>query len=391
MSCSSFVQVMSSVPNQPLGMRRPRYRGAVEDVTTVIVPFLAAKLNFLVYNDTYGTKINKKQIKQAWPVVAKLESLQENLAFNGTTFKAALAAALRASRFFKDMSPAEVADWTQTMSMRMKNITRHVQQTKIKKSKWLEDWRAPEDGGDAVSEADEDVSDASEGAESHVEDDSDEQVAEQPAAKASPAQKQTKDVTAYQFGFDYELWLPWRIKPPDKNKEYGEVFQKKGAEATDCMQAAFRDGLKREIAGLLVNDWEARASLATDSSDRRKNKKHHWYGTWGEKGVVVKPRADRRPLMTLLVDNKMACMVKSKLFKSPVDAFSFMVIIATTLCEGEVSKEGLYELRDQMLQDLKLDAAPLAVALKRPAAGVGGLQLLLAKKPSAAIAAAMPA
>ena len=192
---------MSSVPSQPLGMRRPRYRGDVEDVTTVIVPFLAAKLNFLVYNDTYGTKINKKQIKQAWPVVSKLDSLQENLAFNGTTFKAALAAALRASRFFKDMSQAEVADWTQTMSMRMKNITRHVQQTKIKKSKWLEDLRAPEDGGDAVNEADEDVSDASEGAESDVEDDSDEQVAEQPAAKASPAQKQTKDVTAYQFGF----------------------------------------------------------------------------------------------------------------------------------------------------------------------------------------------
>ena len=68
-----------------------------------------------------------------------------------------------------------------------------------------------------------------------------------------------------------------------------------------------------------------------------------------------------------------------------------MVIIATTLCEGEVSKEGLYELRDQMLEDLKLDAAPLAVALKRPAAAVGGLQLLLAKKPRAAIAAAMPA
>ena len=95
--------------------------------------------------------------------------------------------------------------------------------------------------------------------------------------------------------------------------------------------------------------------------------------------------------MTLLVDKKMACMVKSELFKSPDDAFSFMVIIATTLCEGEVSKEGLYELRDQMLQDLKLDAAPLAVALKRPAAAVGGLQLLLAKKPRAAIAAAMPA
>ena len=126
----------------------------------MIVHFLAAKLNFFVYNDTYGTKINKKQIKQAWPVVAKLESLQENLAFNGTTFKAALAAALRASRFFKDMSPAELADWTQTMSMRMKNITRHVQQTTIKKSKWLEELRAPEDGGDAVSEADEDVSDA---------------------------------------------------------------------------------------------------------------------------------------------------------------------------------------------------------------------------------------
>ena len=44
-----------------------------------------------------------------------------------------------------------------------------------------------------------------------------------------------------------------------------------------------------------------------------------------------------------------------------------------------------------MLQDLKLDAAPLAVALNRPAAAVGGLQLLLAKKPRAAIAAAMPA
>ena len=119
---------MSSVPNQQLGMRRPRYRGDVEDVTAVIVPFLAAKLNFLVYNVTYGIKINKTQIKQAWPVVAKLESLQENLAFNGKTFKAALAAALRASRFFKDMSPAEVADWTHTMSMRMKSITRHVQQ-----------------------------------------------------------------------------------------------------------------------------------------------------------------------------------------------------------------------------------------------------------------------
>ena len=79
------------------------------------------------------------------------------------------------------------------------------------------------------------------------------------------------------------------------------------------------------------------------------------------------------------------------MLKSPDDAFNFMVIIATTLCEGEVSKEGLYELRDQMLQDLKLDAAPLAVALKRPAAAVGGLQLLLAKKPRAAIAAAMPA
>ena len=156
------------------------------------------------------------------------------------------------------------------------------------------------------------------------------------------------------------------------------MFQKKGSDEADCMQAASKDGIKREIAGLLVKDWEARASLATDSSDRRKNKKHHWYGTWGEKGMVVKPRADRRPLMTLLVDRKKACMVKSKLIKSPDDAFSFMVIIATTLCEGEVSKEGLYELQDQMLQDLKLDAAPLAVALKRPAAAVGGLQLLLA-------------
>ena len=56
-------------------MRRLRYRGDVEDATAVIVPFLAAKLNFLVYNDTYATKINKKQIKQAWPVVARLESL----------------------------------------------------------------------------------------------------------------------------------------------------------------------------------------------------------------------------------------------------------------------------------------------------------------------------
>ena len=94
-----------------------------------------------------------------------------------------------------------------TMTMRMKTITRHVQQTKLKKSKWLEDLRAPENGGEAVSEADEDENEE-EGAKRDSEDDSEdgeEEAAEQPAAKASPAKKQTKDVTAYQFGFAYEL------------------------------------------------------------------------------------------------------------------------------------------------------------------------------------------
>ena len=64
---------------------RPRYQGSCADLTKVLMPFVAAKTNFIIYSEEEKpskAKLNKKNVASHYPLLEALRSIQPNLCFS---------------------------------------------------------------------------------------------------------------------------------------------------------------------------------------------------------------------------------------------------------------------------------------------------------------------
>ena len=386
-------------------MARLRFEGDESDLAAVLSKHLARSINILEYGETAKCTLDKKAIVKYWELFEDCEKLQANVSFKKTTTQLAFAKAMEASSWHTKMTKTEIDDWVQTMTMRLRNLLRHGQQLRLKKPTWFMNsacgkgsTKSPsaaaagtkgtdhEDGSGDEEDGEEEEGDGDE--EKSYEDDEANEAAPEQMCNKKPASKAESSDGSFKHGFDTETRLPWRQKD-GKPKEYGEAFQKPGTTNDDCLYAKFKDGSEWEIAGVLVQD--SLRPAATGTQTQQAGDENRWYGMKGDNTVSVRGRNDRSRLMAMFWGKSQVCMVKVSLFKTEVEAYNFMVTIATDFIVGNVERQNLYKLRDDMLQAMKnttnppTPASEPATAMKRPA---GNRVASAMKRPAAATSGA---
>ena len=175
---------------------------------------------------------SKSEVQKHMGLIVSLKGLQKNLSFSKQQCIDAFTRVLADNPFFQRMTETERVDWCETMDKRLRRMLRDVAQLDLKGSKWF---RAAEN--DAT-----------------------------PLLEASLGRSLGDGLEKYQFGFDYEHWAAWRSLKG--KKEYTEDQYEDLAADIDAVTAVWPDGMKWEVAGLLVVDLVAHRAGAKPQGRR---------------------------------------------------------------------------------------------------------------------------
>jgi hypothetical protein len=180
------------------------------------------------------------------------------------------------------------------------------------------------------------------------------------------------------FGYDHEHKQAWR-KVGKQRKEFSDDWLMQGAD-TDAVQVRFKDGSIREVVELSIGDLK-QMQQAVKNGRSAGAATVLWEGLHVASGdkVAIRPRADRQMLTVIMHGDRMVCMVKTAYWEGHDEAGKFLQPIAERYCAEDLTKEQLYELRDQALADATNLRVPdrgssSSACKKRPAASFVGLQ-----------------
>jgi hypothetical protein len=343
-------------------MARSRYSGSADDLAAVISRHVKSPTHF-VYDESGGPADVKKLTKHA-VFIRDLIVAQKNLSFTQIGMAAAVAQVQNSNGWtssFKD--DGEATHHATTVAKRIRAACRHVSQAMSKKTppKWVfklgfaevqndveETEKAEEDGEEEEAEEDgeEDEEEEQEGEED--EDEEDVEAHDQEGEKVNVATTKTKAVprpsssskdTWILWGWSDEFQMAWRAtgpKPKDKRQYTKTLREPEGASPETAMTAIFDDGQTYELTDLLVMDWWSKnealkqAAVAASSSEL-------WSLTHTASGLKlsIRPRSDRKPLISLYLGPNQICQVPAEAFEKQQDAVD---LLAATLQIGQGSK-----------------------------------------------------
>ena len=336
---------------------RDRFDGDVADFSRILA-LAVDGVKWLQYSEGIGQPLVKSEVQKHMGLIVSLKGLQKNLSFSKQQCIDAFTQVLADKPFFQRMTETERVDWCETMDKRLRRMLRDVAQLDLKGSKWF---RAAEN--DAT-----------------------------PLLEASLGRSLGDGLEKYQFGFDYEHWAAWRSLKG--KKEYTEDLKYEDLAADiDAVTAVWPDGMKWEVAGLLVVDLVAHRAGAKPQGRRddegkaektrmimtgmrflaktKKKLKHSnlfWEGFFQGKRLEVKRRPDRELLVALLYNKKMICMAKAGLFANLQTGLEFMKQIALEITDGSLEISAVYARRDELLAKLAFgDEKTRTEVMKRPA------------------------
>ena len=304
-----------------------------------------------------------------------------------------------------EMTPAEVSDWVETVTRRLRNLGRVVYVALNNSRQWAQELVKDKKLGDEAVEGDEDEGD--EDADEHDQDLDDgsgndhEEPEEEAAATPPPAAQKaaksrmwtkgrwnadsTRSVKKYaeewiQYGFNDEMLLPFR-KGSWGTLEIGfPILLEKLANVSDGEEVVgeFPDGTKHKL-GVKVAAVKDRAKGVRTWGDATLWQREHQ-----KSGHVlsIKQSSCRQLLMSLYEQQKQVCMVRVDKFGDinntnhvlPQDnpavkkALFFMQAIGDAYAEGRIADTDLYPERDARLKRIqKLDEEERRTTTSSPA------------------------
>ena len=152
-----------------------------------------------------------------------------------------------------------------------------------------------------------------------------------------------------------------------------DIGVRKGSRSTSPVVAKFADGWECELTDFTVQVWlEHQASKAKGpvlivapptKLGEPAAAQHEGSATKGDEEVSVKPRKDRKPLMSLFIGKSQKCSVKVDDVGGPELSFNLMKQIGEAYVRGDIDVAGMYDLRDRVMEA----GGCVAPVRKRPA------------------------
>ena len=312
---------------------RPRYQGSCADLTKVLMPFVAAKTNFIIYSEEEKpskAKLNKKNVASHYPLLEALRSIQPNLCFSKKLLERSVLAAHDQAKL--GLKGKDRDDYGQTMTRRLRNMMRAVSQgiRKSPSAAWVRE--LPWIGAAAPTSG-------------------------PPMPSFSPT-----EAPAFMYGYDAEQRLAWRVRFGTTEKELAvSMFARDAAAPTDAIVAKFSDGAEHEVSDLSVAEWQvltkARASSSAGVERPVMFEAEH---AQTRHKLTVKERTDRGQLVSLFEQGAQVCQFKVTSFgpddKDPATlkaATDAMITIAKRYASNEIDKSQLYIARNEILANLE--------------------------------------
>lgn len=409
-------------------------------------------LRWLTYGECpKKSKTSPKDIKPHRDLFQALyRACNEKLCFRKLDLEKAftlLANSPERSGWFK--APDHKEDWIATMARRMMVASRHLQRGVARGSTWAcdllgieQERRAkPPEAVAAAAGSKRVLAVSDEDSQEDEEEPADDDAAPLLRVGAADVPEQEEEETtlhppAHYFGWDAELQQAWRRRPnpthafPGPKREYSTRLVANPETPLAGVVAHFRDGATHVLAELLCEDYlrlqnapkGARAAAAAAASAAaapqppeepadvarkpapddgaaaeekgpaaRASKGVFFEGTDKEKRlVVVKERADRTPLVSLLVAKRQVTQVCVRWFPEadPATAAKILVPIAQKLVEGTLEVTDVTAERDRLLHEAGIKKGGAPAVAKRPAAA--GEPAPAQAPPAPAAAAATP-
>lgn len=330
---------------------RALWHGDSSDLANVMLKF-AKDVSFVDYPDE-STKVAHSKLNIAsavahGPLLAELRKLQKNFAFPRTSVEEALCIVYTSKDW--ELTKEEKKDWISCISRRFRNLCRCVGQADAREplAKWIMrmPWRDAPDGGH---------------------DD-----------------EQHEDT--WEYGYDDEVGLAWRMKPGTKKKHVSLALQCDETEPESApVIARWPDGHEHSVPGLSMGKLRGARVIGGDKrsagilwSMQAKDTKHT---------IAIIQKVDRHLLLALTEQARQILQLRMSDFGPVPDesrqlprgndtlasAVHFLTQIGKDYASGIVEKQNLKSLRDDLLLSLGWRKAPpreTGRPTKRPACAV---------------------
>ena len=312
---------------------RSRFAGIAADIADalrdVVLPSGRSFLRFDESSKTSEVKTDVAAVEAAHVLLDALHKVEPRLNFTKSAFRSMSQTFLKETEERGDWKLAEkdVEGYLTTMSCRLMNLCHVVKQGECKKvlAKWVLQlpWRA------GISQPRETI----------LDDDD------------------TPGEVAYKYGWDREARKAWRIPVGVNIKSKADVQKTKEF----CVQVKMPSNLEAPVVAEWHDGhtWDVAEVNGADFSGgaRKAPQTLHIYYEGEHKdthhALVVKPRADRQPLMALYEQRAQILQVNVKDFESEAAAGTFLAQIGKAYAAGDIMKETLTSYRNELLLSVK--------------------------------------
>lgn len=339
-----------------------------QSIVDVLRPFAEKSKNWIKYDEAPTVNASKTMpelLQKYAGIIEALHSVSNNMCFTRSSVKTAVATLYSEMSDAWGIDPAHKNEYIETMTRRVVNMCRVVNQAQVKRNKapWflnLSFAPAPASKSRSSAAAATDPSDRTRRRQASAE----QHEINQPDKKHKANKLNNNDTFFY--GFSEELQSAWRkpaLRPNAPQELTHDLRIMPGAQDTDCIVAFFPDGTHHEITDLTVQQWRQLRQLRRDGPRRNVL----WSGERLDthEKVEVKPRADRSKLMSIFCMGKQILQVRVDSFSNETAAGDFMIDLAKRFCNKEIADaKQLKMVRDRAIRKIKAHV----VALKKPAA-----------------------
>ena len=255
----------------------------------VLRPHIDSK-KALTYGESCEFKVDVSLLTKHKQLLLSLRSAQPNLSFKKTSMTEALDVLGQESEQWK-LDDEKYLEWKRVSERRIHMMCRHVSQAFLRKPqpRWLEmllDPTAIHDQGTTTAGDDEDDDIPMAQSDNKDED------------EVPPADIDAKNMDMYDFGYDPEHAVAWRIEKGVKRKckEWSVPPLIEPSGLLDPMMARFDDGMQWPIESLLLEDHLKSKASGGKTANKLCFMKHH---SKTKHKVEVKIRADRKLLISM--------------------------------------------------------------------------------------------